>query len=390
MAILIVILIGVGVWLILRRKRNAKHLKPQTSDLKPPTSNLIRVSHLKKSYGDLEILRDINVDIHRGEVISIIGPSGTGKSTFMRCLNLLEQPTGGSIFVDGEDILAKGYPVHLMRQKMGMVFQSFNLFGHKTVLENVMLAPCQLRHEDPEKAREEGLALLRKVGLAEKADAYPSNLSGGQKQRVAIARALAMKPEVILFDEPTSALDPTMVGEVLSVIRQLADEGMTMLIVTHEMKFAHDVSTRIFFMYDGFIHEDGTPQQIFEAPVHSATKAFVQRIRKKVFEIGGPDFDFLGMHSAINAFCYKYGISEKQETAQLLVDKMLDDVMAAHRPITVRITHSEQSGVTALDFMVEKMENSPLTDEQRNELAGLCQQVVEEPTERGFRVKLVI
>ena len=389
-AILIVILIGVGVWLILRRKRNAKHLKPQTSDLKPPTSNLIRVSHLKKSYGDLEILRDINVDIHRGEVISIIGPSGTGKSTFMRCLNLLEQPTGGSIFVDGEDILAKGYPVHLMRQKMGMVFQGFNLFGHKTVLENVMMAPCQLQGVSPEKAREEGMALLRKVGLAEKADIYPSSLSGGQKQRVAIARALAMKPDVILFDEPTSALDPTMVGEVLSVIRQLADEGMTMLIVTHEMKFAHDVSTRIFFMYDGYIHEDGTPQQIFEAPVHSATKAFVQRIRKKVFEIGGPDFDFLGMHSAINAFCYKYGISEKQETAQLLVDKMLDDVMAAHRPITVRITHSEQSGVTALDFMVEKMTATPLTDEQRNELAKLCQQVVEEPTKRGFRVKLVI
>ena len=353
-------------------------------------SDLIRVSHLKKSYGDLEILRDINVDIHRGEVISIIGPSGTGKSTFMRCLNLLEQPTGGSIFVDGDDILAKGYPVHLMRQKMGMVFQGFNLFAHKTVLENVMMAPCQLQGVSPEKARQEGMALLRKVGLAEKADVYPSSLSGGQKQRVAIARALAMKPDVILFDEPTSALDPTMVGEVLSVIRQLADEGMTMLIVTHEMKFAHDVSTRIFFMYDGYIHEDGTPQQIFEAPVHSATKAFVQRIRKKVFEIGGPDFDFLGMHSAINAFCYKYGISEKQETAQLLVDKMLDDVMAAHRPITVRITHSEQSGVTALDFMVEKMTATPLTDEQRNELAKLCQQVVEEPTKRGFRVKLVI
>jgi ABC-type methionine transport system ATPase subunit len=273
---------------------------------------------------------------------------------------------------------------------MGMVFQGFNLFGHKTVLENVMMAPCQLQGVSPEKAREEGMALLRKVGLAEKADVYPSSLSGGQKQRVAIARALAMKPDVILFDEPTSALDPTMVGEVLSVIRQLADEGMTMLIVTHEMKFAHDVSTRIFFMYDGYIHEDGTPQQIFEAPVHSATKAFVQRIRKKVFEIGGPDFDFLGMHSAINAFCYKYGISEKQETAQLLVDKMLDDVMAAHRPITVRITHSEQSGVTALDFMVEKMTATPLTDEQRNELAKLCQQVVEEPTKRGFRVKLVI
>ena len=336
------------------------------------------------------MLKDINADIHRGEVISIIGPSGTGKSTLLRCLNLLERPTGGSILLEGENILAKGYPVHIMRQKMGMVFQSFNLFDHKTVLENVILAPCQLRHEDRDSAREEGLALLRKVGLAEKADVYPSSLSGGQKQRVAIARALAMKPDILLFDEPTSALDPTMVGEVLSVIRQLADEGMTMLIVTHEMKFAHDVSTRIFFMYDGYIHEDGTPHQIFEAPVHSATKAFIQRIRKAVFEIDGPDFDYLGMQSAINAFCYKYGIPGKQETAQLLCDKMLNDVMAAFRPITVRITHSEQSGVTALDFMVKDMEASPLNDDQRSELAGQCGQIVEEPTGRGFRVKLIL
>ena len=232
--------------------------------------------------------------------------------------------------------------------------------------------------------------MLRKVGLAEKADVYPSSLSGGQKQRVAIARALAMKPDVILFDEPTSALDPTMVGEVLSVIRQLAKEGMTMLIVTHEMKFAHDVSSRIFFMYDGYIHEDGTPQQIFESPVHSATKAFIQRIRKEVFEIGGPDFDFLGMHSTVSAFCHKYGIPEKEEKAQQLIDKMLDGAMAPYRPITVRITHSEQSGVTALDFMVEKMTATPLSDAHRSELSRQCRQVIEEETKRGFRVKLII
>ncbi len=391
----ICVIVGCGTWFLIRRKRSTAQLSTpnsqrQTPNSQPSDAPIIRISHLKKSFEDLDVLRDINADVHCGEVISIIGPSGTGKSTFLRCLNLLEQPTGGSIFVDGEDILVKGYPVHLMRQKMGMVFQSFNLFPHKTVLENVMLAPCQLHNEYPEKAREEGLALLRKVGLAEKADVYPTSLSGGQKQRVAIARALAMKPEILLFDEPTSALDPTMVGEVLSVIRQLANEGMTMLIVTHEMKFAHDVSTRIFFMYDGYIHEDGTPEQIFENPVHSATKAFIQRIRKEVFQIEGPDFDFLGMHSAINAFCYKYGITEKQELAQQLCNKMLDDVMAAYRPITVRITHSEQSEVTALDFMVEKMETTPLSDAQRSELAALCQQVVEEPTKLGFRVKLKI
>ena len=386
LAILIMI-IGGGTWLIVRKKHSTTlHSTP----LSLGEGSGVRLVHLRKSYGSLDVLRDITADIHRGEVISIIGPSGTGKSTLLRCLNLLEQPTGGSIVVDGEDILAKGYPVNRLRQKMGMVFQSFNLFEHKTVLENVIFAPCQLRHVLEAEAREEGLALLRKVGLAEKADVYPSSLSGGQKQRVAIARALAMKPDVILFDEPTSALDPTMVGEVLSVIRQLAKEGMTMLIVTHEMKFAHDVSTRIFFMYDGYIHEDGSPRQIFESPVHSATKAFIQRIRREVFEIGGPDFDFLGMHSAVNAFCHKYGIPEKEEKARQLIDKMLDGAMAPYRPITVRITHSEQSLVTTLDFMVEKMTATPLNDAHRSELSGQCRQVIEEETKRGFRVKLII
>ena len=384
---ILIIIIGGGTWFFLRRRRfTTLHSTP----LSLGEGSGVRLVHLRKSYGSLEVLRDITVDIHRGEVISIIGPSGTGKSTLLRCLNLLEQPTGGSIVVDGEDILAKGYPVNRLRQKMGMVFQSFNLFEHKTVLENVIFAPCQLRRMPEEEARREGLALLRKVGLAEKADVYPSSLSGGQKQRVAIARALAMKPDVILFDEPTSALDPTMVGEVLSVIRQLAKEGMTMLIVTHEMKFAHDVSTRIFFMYDGYIHEDGSPRQIFESPVHSATKAFIQRIRKEVFEIGGPDFDFLGMHSAVSAFCHKYGIPEKEEKAQQLIGKMLDGAMAPYRPITVRITHSEQSLVTALDFMVEKMTATPLNDAHRSELSGQCRQVIEEETKRGFRVKLII
>ena len=387
---LLIIIIGGGAWLFIRHKHGTC-TKPQTSDIKPRTSDpLLRITHLKKSYGALDVLCDITTEVHRGEVISIIGPSGTGKSTFLRCLNLLEQPTSGSIVVDGEDILTKGYPVNKLRQKMGMVFQSFNLFEHKTVLENVIFAPCQLRRMPEEEARREGLALLRKVGLAEKADVYPSSLSGGQKQRVAIARALAMKPDVILFDEPTSALDPTMVGEVLSVIRQLAKEGMTMLIVTHEMKFAHDVSTRIFFMYDGYIHEDGSPRQIFESPVHSATKAFIQRIRKEVFEIDGPDFDFLGMHSAVSAFCHKYGIPEKEEKAQQLIGKMLDGAMAPYRPITVRITHSEQSLVTALDFMVEKMTATPLNDSQRTELSNECRRVIEEPTKRGFRVKLII
>lgn len=361
---------------------------------------MISISHLSKTYrnpdgSSLQVLKDVNCDIHPGEVISIIGPSGTGKSTLLRALNLLDPPTGGSITFDGEDILSRGYPVHRLRQKMGMVFQGFNLFEHMTVLENIMYAPCKIRGESVDKAREEAMGLLRKVGLAEKAGVYPDSLSGGQKQRVAIARCLAMKPEVILFDEPTSALDPTMVGEVLSVIRQLAKDGMTMLIVTHEMKFARDVSTRIFYMQDGVIYEDGSPQQIFESPRHSATKAFVQRIRKEVFEVDGADYDYLGMESRIRQFCIKYNIADKSETALQLCALMLNDVMAPHLPITVRITYSELSAETALDYMAERLDRSPLGFPEvpaasLERLHGLCREIVEEPTSRGFRVRLLI
>ncbi|MBR3745210.1 MAG: amino acid ABC transporter ATP-binding protein [Bacteroidales bacterium] len=359
---------------------------------------MIKVSHLTKSYIDpdgsiFRVLKDINCEIEQGEVISIIGPSGTGKSTFLRSINLLDPPTSGSIYIDGENILAKGYPVHKMRQKVGMVFQNFNLFDHMTVLENVMYAPCKIKKEPLEQARKSGLSLLRKVGLAEKADVYPSTLSGGQKQRVAIARCLAMKPEVILFDEPTSALDPTMVGEVLSVIRKLAKEGMTMLIVTHEMKFARDVSTRIFFMNEGIIYEDGPAKQVFENPRHSATKAFVQRIRKEVFEIDSLDFDFLDMSTRIQQFCIKYDIPEVSKMIQKLCQLLMPYLLAEDKPLTIRVTHSELSDETTLDFMVEGLDHSPLlepdiTSELREDLQSLCKGITEEPTSRGFRLKL--
>ena len=350
---------------------------------------IISVSHLTKSFGELEVLRDINFEVQRGEVISLIGPSGTGKSTLLRALNMLEPPTSGDIRVNGELITAKGYPLHKMRQKIGMVFQSFNLFDHMTVLENITDAPIQLLHLPEEKAKEEAMGLLKKVGLAQKADAYPSELSGGQKQRVAIARALAMHPDVILFDEPTSALDPTMVGEVLSVIRQLAKSGLTMLIVTHEMRFARDVSTRIFFMNEGIIYEDGTPEQIYVHPMHSATKAFVNRIQKLVFEIDSDDFDYLQIHTGLNRFCIKYNLSQG-EHAYEIIKEVLFTHMRDIRPLTLRMTHAELTGATALDFMMENLDHSPLSDDARKSLRPQVKDLIEERTTRGFRVKLII
>ena len=359
---------------------------------------MITIKHLSKQYINpdgtvFKVLKDVNCEINPGEVISIIGPSGTGKSTFLRAINLLDPPTGGEILFDGENILAKGYPLNKLRQKMGMVFQSFNLFEHLSILDNVTFAPMKLHHLDRRQAEEEAMAMLRKVGMAEKAKAMPSDLSGGQKQRVAIARCLAMHPEVILFDEPTSALDPTMVGEVLSVLRQLASEGMTMLIVTHEMKFARDVSTRIFFMNEGIIYEDGTPQQIFENPVHSATKAFVQRIRKVVFEVDGPDYDMLGVHSQMDAFCNKYHIADKGVAAGRIVDLVAEKVMPTAYPYTLRLTYSELNDVASLDVMKERQEASPLQGADAGvaeELRRLCREIVEEPTTRGFRVKFIL
>ena len=273
---------------------------------------------------------------------------------------------------------------------MGMVFQSFNLFEHLTVLQNITYAPIQLLHKTEEEAKTEAMELLKKVGMAQKADVYPSALSGGQKQRVAIARSLAMHPEVILFDEPTSALDPTMVGEVLSVMRQLAKSGLTMLIVTHEMRFARNVSTRIFFMNEGIIYEDGTPEQIYEHPIHSATKAFVNRIQQLRYDIDSDDFDFLQIHTGINRFCIKYNITEKGEPAYALVKEILFERMRKYRPITIRLTHTEQTEITALDVMVEHLTESPLTDADRKALQSKVKELIEEPTVRGFRIKMIL
>jgi polar amino acid transport system ATP-binding protein len=260
---------------------------------------MISVKHLSKHFGDLVVLKDVNTEIKQGEVISVIGPSGSGKSTFLRCLNLLEVPTGGEIVIDGVNLLDKKTDIHQLRRKMGMVFQSFNLFSHLMVIENIMLGPLELLKMGRQEAFDEGLKLLALVGLAEKAYAYPDELSGGQKQRVAIARTLAMKPEIVLFDEPTSALDPTMVSEVLAVIRKLAADGMTMMIVTHEMKFARDVSTRVLYMDEGIIFEEGTPQQIFTEPKTEKTRAFVHKIKTFTYEIRSKSFDLYSLNAGI-------------------------------------------------------------------------------------------
>lgn len=240
--------------------------------------NKISVKNLKKNFGSLEVLKDINMEVSEGEVVVLIGPSGSGKSTFLRCLNQLEKVTSGQIVIDGHDVTDKHTDINKVRENIGMVFQHFNLFNHLTVLKNMTLAPVHLKTLSKPEAREKALKLLERVGLADKAEAYPSQLSGGQKQRVAIARALEMNPDIMLFDEPTSALDPEMVGEVLAVMKELAREGMTMVVVTHEIGFAREVASRVIFMEGGYIVEEGTPEEVLDHPKEARTIDFLSKV----------------------------------------------------------------------------------------------------------------
>lgn len=305
---------------------------------------MIRVRNLSKHFGELVVLKDINCDIRQGEIITIIGPSGTGKSTLLRCLNLLETPTGGQIYIDGIPLLDRKTNVPKVRQKMGMVFQSFNLYDHLSVLENLTIGPVKLHGVARSEANRKAMELLKLVGLAEKTYSYPDELSGGQKQRVAIARCMAMEPEILLFDEPTSALDPTMVSEVLAVIRRLAKEGITMVIVTHEMEFARTISNRVFYMDEGLIYEEGPPEQIFDNPQREKTRAFIHRIRSYRHHISSRDYDLYKMQAEMESFCDKHVLPPKVRGYVLHIAEEVLGLQKDFADIDMSLHFSEKDG----------------------------------------------
>ena len=335
---------------------------------------MIRIEHLRKEYPAAVPLKDVNVEIRKGDIISVIGPSGTGKSTLIRCMNMLDPPTAGKIFVDGEEITAKGCDVAKLRRRMGMVFQHFNLFPHMTVIENIMAAPIDVLGKSKQEAYDKGMELLRIVGLADKALSYPDDLSGGQKQRIAIARTLAMEPEIILFDEPTSALDPTMIGEVQAVIRDLAKRGATMMIVTHEMKFAREVCNRVFYMDQGEVYEDGPPEQIFDHPQKERTRQFIRRLKVLEYTITSKDFDFIGLNTKIEEFGRKHRVSQRTiYNIQSYIEEMCVQIILpqlnAPFEVLVTIEYSEENDAAEILVRYSGAAINPL--ETENELSIL-------------------
>ena len=369
-----IILITAGAAYLYTRRKPSHPLTSSPSHPLTSDAPIIRIKGLKKSYGTFSVLRDITVDVHKGEVISIIGPSGTGKSTFLRCLNLLETPTSGSILINGEDILSPQADVPMLRRRMGMVFQSFNLFNGISVLDNICLAPIQLLGKSRDEAEQRARELLQMVGLAERANAFPDQLSGGQKQRVAIARALAMDPEILLFDEPTSALDPTMVSEVLGVMTRLAREGMTMIVVTHEMRFARQVSSRVLFFAEGVVYEDGTPDQLFENPQRERTMQFIKQIHETTFAIETEQFDWYAMMAQMEQFCQQQNLSRQQcasvlhvldETFAILGKESYADLPGSR----ITLSYTEQDGTLKLTFNCAKDINTDQFNLDSDDLA---------------------
>lgn len=332
-----------------------------------PTKELIHIEHMKKCFGPSTTLKDVNASVYDGDVVTIIGPSGTGKSTLLRCINHLETPTDGKILVFDQDTNAKETDLAKLRQRMGMVFQNFNLFPHLTVIENIMIAPMDLKKVPAQQAYENGIRLLNSVGLGQKALSYPDALSGGQKQRVAIARTLAMDPEMILFDEPTSALDPTMISEVLTVIRNLVQQGLTMMIVTHEMKFARDVSTRIFYMDQGIIYEEGTPEQIFDHPQKDRTRQFVNRLKVFHYAITDRRYDFVELIAKIDAFGHHESMSmNKIYDLQMLIEEACTQTILpqieGEPHLEIMIEYSEDRGYAEVEITYEGKKAAYLDD----------------------------
>ena len=315
---------------------------------------MIKLENVRKVYQNVVPLSNVSTEIQDGDIISVIGPSGTGKSTLLRCINLLERPDSGKIFLDDEEITSPKCNIPKIRQKMGMVFQSFNLFGHLTIIENIMLAPMKLKGVTKQEAFDEGMKLLKQVGLSEKMLNYPKELSGGQKQRIAIARALAMKPNIILFDEPTSALDPTMIGEVQAVIRDLAKTGKTMMIVTHEMNFARTVSNRVFYMDEGGIYEDGSPKQIFDSPKRDKTRRFIQRLKVLEIKINKKDYDFPATVSSIENYCQKNLVAGRIcNRLQLAFEELVQQILLPrleNPDINIAIEYSEEKNESVMSI----------------------------------------
>ena len=329
--------------------------------------NLIDVQGLCKSFGKLEVLRDVNLSVSEGERIAIIGGSGCGKSVFLRSLELLEVPDSGQIFIDGSEITSRGADVNRIRRSMGMVYQRFNLFSHMDVMDNLCLAPVRLAGMSRQEAEARAMDWLAKVGLTSKAHALPLNLSGGQQQRIAICRCLMMQPKVLLFDEPTSALDPTMVGEVLAMIRMLAKHNMTMLIVTHEMNFAREVANRILFFADKGIYEQGTPSEIFDAPKKEKTIAFVRKLKYFAYEVRDRNFDLMAMHGGLRSFTEKYGLSSRLTyRLELCCEELVYEMLKAQDDpvkIDVEVSYSEADGSTTFILTSEGREFDPFTNE---------------------------
>lgn len=326
--------------------------------------SVIEIRGLSKSFGDLSVLRGVNFSVESGERVVIIGGSGCGKSVFLRCIELLETPDAGEIFIDGQEITAPDCDIDKIRQSMGMVYQRFNLFAHLNVMDNLCLAPVELLEVPREEAEKKAMELLSQVGLAAKAKVFPEVLSGGQQQRIAICRSLMMNPKVILFDEPTSALDPTMVGEVLAVIRMLAKQNLTMIIVTHEMNFAREVATKILFFADGGIYEQGTPAEIFDNPQREKTIAFIQRQKYFHYEIFERDFDLLEMQGKIEQFAEKYGLSDKKAyRLQLCCEEIIYEMFTGGATsIVIDITYAETVKRTEFKIVSAGAPHNPFTE----------------------------